>query len=99
MQSQELTPYMRTDPLHDSTPYTRTDLGPQGNGQGFVKCRLVDPITQDLGADIGSFSFNGQGETKLKVEPHGDLITVNHDADAAHLVLHMLNEELGKNKS
>jgi hypothetical protein len=72
------------------------DLGPKGSAHGFVKCNLVDPMTNALGADVGEFSFNGQGETKLKLSSDGDLITINSEPGAGYLVLHMLNEALGK---
>jgi hypothetical protein len=68
----------------------------RGTLRGLVQCNLVDPTTKEKGAAVGAFSFNGQGETNLKLAGDGDVINVNHDAHAAYLGLHMLHEALGK---
>ena len=72
------------------------DLGPNGSGHAFVKCNVVDPVTKAVGTAVVSFSFNSQGDTELKLPPDGDLITVNSHGSPGYLVLHVLNEALGK---
>lgn len=73
-----------------------TDLGSKGSGRASVKCNLVEPESKTVGAAVGSFSFNGQGDTELKLPPDGDEITVSSRGGPAYLVLHMLNEALDK---
>lgn len=73
-----------------------SDLASKGSGRAFVMCNLVDPVTKAVGTAVGKFSFNGQGNTELKLPPDGDEITVNAQGGPGYLVLHMLNEALDK---
>lgn len=72
------------------------DLAVTGSGRGIVKCKLVDSTKKIIRADVCTFSFNGQGDTELSLPPDGDIIAVHEEAGAAYLVLHVLNEALGK---
>ncbi|OFW26868.1 MAG: hypothetical protein A3H27_01145 [Acidobacteria bacterium RIFCSPLOWO2_02_FULL_59_13] len=68
----------------------------EGIFRGDVKCNLVDPSTKERGFEVGNFSFNGRGNTKLKLPGDGDEINISHDAHAAYIALHMLYAALGK---
>ena len=72
------------------------DVGSKGSYHAQVKCSLADPVTKTLGTTVETFSFNGQGETEIKLPPDGDVISVSSKKGPAYIVLHMLNEALDK---
>lgn len=65
--------------------------------RGKVTCSRVDPWESNKTDAFGKFTFNGQGETELKVPDgpnEGDPIHVNMDAGAAFLIATYLRKAI-----
>lgn len=62
---------------------------------GVVSCTLVKEPPQTAFTSIGSFTFNGAGETDLPVSENSDRLNINDDLSALYIGLHFISESLG----
>lgn len=60
--------------------------------KGLVTCRLASREPQVPSTDVGSFTFVGTGDTD--VSNGGDLLRIDSKGDAAHLLLHLLYQDV-----
>lgn len=68
----------------------------QGSWLGKVTCHLYAPIAEEVIEDVGSFTFNGQGYSSLKLPGDGDDIRISDAAGAQYLVLHHIYDAVHK---
>ena len=61
---------------------------------GVVSCTLVKESPQTAFTSIGSFTFNGAGETDLPVPENSDPLNINDDFSALYIGIHFIHESL-----
>jgi len=63
--------------------------------KGVVTCTLPNGASQKDAVVVGSFTFDGNGDTDVQ-NTQGHPLRIDTLADAAHLVLHMIYQDINK---
>jgi hypothetical protein len=68
---------------------------PNGAPEAFVSARKLDRERADSTVELGSVSFNGQGETELNEPRSGDVVFIADEVGAWHVVVRFVHAALG----